>query len=212
MSEISYEDWFLDVLAEGEISSRTNGEFDLSKVTLSEYAIRFNREIAQTVGEFGEESANQAIWYLFGSVSGITHEILDRSLDSQRSEFMNSVKELYANGFAQFCSRHFGHLDRGPERSRPLNSSCYMLWDMDGIECPAINGDTMMLAASLDVLSFALQLDSWACQESALHGLGHLAMKFSIQTTPLIESYLTQCDLPTELKSYAENSRLGCVL
>lgn len=207
MNDINFNNWLLNVIAGGDLDPECTDKF-----ILNAYAIRFNREITEIIGEYGEESVNAAIWYLYGGGSGMTSEILDPSQGSQRFEFMDSVRGLYANGFVRFCSRHFGHLDRGPEPPRPLNSACYMLWDMDGIECPAINGDKELLDASIDVLSFALRLESWACQESALHGLGHLAMKFPNRTTSVIESYLRRDDHPPELKMYAQSALAGCVL
>ena len=37
---------------------------------------------------------------------------------------------LYARLFAPVCTNHLGHLDRGPEAPDPLNSACYMWWDL----------------------------------------------------------------------------------
>jgi hypothetical protein len=86
-----------------------------------------------------------------------------------------------------------------------------MLWDLDS-ECHALNGDLEMIAECLDVLEFALSLPSVACQESALHGLGHLAFKHRARTAPIVEQYLKREDLPIELRHYAQAARVGYVL
>jgi hypothetical protein len=86
-----------------------------------------------------------------------------------------------------------------------------MLWDMDGIECPAIRGDSEMLDASLSVFAFALELDHPACQESALHGLGHLALHNGEKTTPIIRDYLRFRKPDEVLRDYAKNAISGYV-
>ena len=207
LDSITFDDWLADALTDGQ-----QGQYVDDSSTVNEYARRFNTDIASIVELHGETAVNKAIWYIYGSASGYMWDAMDSSLGTRRFEFMTSVRDLYALGFAPFCSKHLGHLDRGPEPSRPMNSACYMLWDMDGIECPAINGDADMLDASIDVLSFALKLDNWACQESALHGVGHLAMSSPQKTTPLIRNYLRRKDIPAELRHYANTAQSGCVL
>lgn len=205
--ETTYDDWLADALANGELGIHID---DKSKVNA--YATRFNGDIAQIVAEHGEHPVGKAIWHIYGVGSGCMWDVLDSSLGGERLHFMESVKTLYVDGFMRFCSNHFGNTDSGPEPSRPLNSACYMLWDMDGIECPAINGDTEMLDSSLDVLGFALNLDHLACQESALHGLGHLAHSYREITTPIIRDYLRRAKPNDELRQYAKNAIVAYVL
>ncbi len=207
MDTVTFDDWLLHALTDGQ-----QGRYVDDSSTVNEYACRFNADIASIVELHGETAINKAIWYIYGMASGYMWDAMDSSLGAQRLEFMASVRDLYALGFAPVCSKHFGHLDRGPESIRPMNSACYMLCDMDGIECPAINGDAEMLDASIEVLSFALTIDSWACQESALHGLGHLAMSFSQETTPIIREYHLRKGIPYELRQYANSAQSGDVL
>lgn len=207
MIDLTFNDWLSDALLEGALELCID-----DPATLSSYVSRFNRDIDSIVKEHGEEPVCKAIWYIYGPVSGYMWEVLDASLGPRRIETMQSLKDLYRRGFAAYCAKYFSHLSRGPEPARPLNTACYMLWDMDGVECPAINGDVDMLDASLDVLSFALDTNNWACQESALHGLGHLAMSHGKQTAPVIQTCLRRRPLPAELRAYAERALRGCVL
>ena len=181
------------------------------RATVNHFAVRFNTDIAQIVAEHGEYQTDKAIWYIYGCVSGYMCDVLDPSLGADRHRFMESVKFLYADGFRHHCARFLGHLDSGPEPSRPLNSSCYMLWDMDGIECPAINGDAEMLEASLDILGFVLRIDHWACQESALHGLGHLVHSHESKTVAVIDEFIRKTKPVNALKTYAEAAMMGCI-
>lgn len=207
MAVPSFDDWLDDAITDGKAGSYVD-----DSATVNQYAIRFNHEIAGIVSQHGEDRVNKAIWYIYGSASGYMWDAMDKSLGAQRGRFMESVNSLYANGFAQFCSQHYGHLDIGPQNARPMNSACYMLWDMDGLECPAINGDTDLLTLSIDVLSNALRIDNIACNESALHGLGHLAMSHRALTSPPINEFLRRKNLPPEIREYATTAKAGCVL
>ncbi len=205
--EITFDDWLRDALTDGGLDLYVD-----DKAEVNRFAVRFNNDIAQIITAHGEERTNKAVWHIYGSASGYMWDVLDPSLGADRLRFMESVKWLYANGFQRYCADHFGHIDSGVESPRPLNSSCYMLWDMDGIECPAVNGEEEMLEASLDVLAFALRLDHAACQESALHGLGHLSHSDRTKTTPIIRDFIRRTDPRGALKTYAENAIVGCVL
>lgn len=189
-----------------------SGVYVDSVSTVNEYVTRFNCDIAGLVAAYGEERINKAIWYIYSSSSGYIEDAMDESLGQQRIDFVASIRELYTDGFATYCSRYFSHLDRGPEAERPMNSACYMLWDLADIGDSAINGDDLVLEASLDVLRFALTLDNWACNESALHGLGHLAKHVRKTTSPLITAFLCRKGVPPELREYAGEAEKGAVL
>ncbi len=203
----TFDEWLADAFTDGKEGTCVDDD----AAAVNEYVTRFNRDVASLVATHGEERINKAIWYIYGSASGYMWDAMDESLGQRRIEFMASVRDLYASGFASFCAQHFGHLDCGPEVARPMNSACYMLWDMDGIDW-AINADAQMLEASLDVLTFALELDNWACNESALHGLGHLATDFRAQSSPPITAFLRRKDIPPELREYAKAAKAGSVL
>ena len=58
-----------------------------------------------------------------------------------------------------------------------------------------------------------LRLQSVACQESALHGLGHWAVDYNTIVRPIIDGYLSDNRaLRPELRAYAEGARVGGVL
>ncbi len=95
-----------------------------------------------------------------------------------------------------------------------MNSVCYMWWDI------------ILLAGQLDdqarneldqtilqVMDSTLQLDSIACQESSLHGLGHWHLYYPGQVKGIIQGFLQQNKvLPENLRSYALSALNGCVL
>ncbi|MGI9441592.1 MAG: hypothetical protein ACR2N1_03955 [Rubripirellula sp.] len=58
------------------------------------------------------------------------HDVLDDSVSSGWPAFYESMFSLYNNGFAKHCENQFNH----PLRETKFGTSCYMIWDMDGIE------------------------------------------------------------------------------
>ncbi len=177
------------------------------KCLLNALVTRMNLEIDGVIRTHGLNVVGKAVWHIYGVSGGYMWDVLAPELGELRFEFMESVKTLYSDGFLPHCV----DWSRGGDRS-PLHSACYMLWDMDGIECPAINGDPGMLEASLDVLQFALNLDSPACQESALHGLGHLVSRHKREIRPIIDHYLQTKRPVAALRDYAGDARAGCIM
>ena len=65
----------------------------------------------------------------------------------------------------------------------------------------------------LGVLESTLNLDSIACRESALHGLGHWHLSYPKQVEAIISTFLEDHNgLRKELQTYAMNAYGGCVL
>lgn len=178
---------------------------DFNKDRLPEYCTRFDREIDAIITEHGIEAAGNAVYYILGGVNKYLQVVLHTSRGRKRLPFMESVKTLYLEGFNRHCIPEFDG-----ENLNSLNAACYMLWDMDSIECPAYNDDPEMWQPSLDVLTFALHLDNPACQKSALHGLGHLVHINEQAIQPIIRKYL-QTNPPPPQREYAESALEGSV-
>ena len=103
--------------------------------------------------------------------------------------------------FAIRCSQHLSHLDE--PGANPLNRICYMWWDLFDVN------DKILLG----IMERRLRLDSVACRESALHGLGHAQMLFPQEVETIIDDFLARN--PTtrpELKAYALNACSGYIL
>jgi hypothetical protein len=125
-----------------------------------------------------------------------------------------AIQQLYAQLFLPRCTHYDGHRDSGPEAPHPLNTVCYMFWDLDRLEGAAmVPGHEHLVDPIFQVLSYALFLPSPACNESALHGLGHLRRYHPGRVERLIDDYLQRSDLTTpSLVSYARAARQGHVL
>lgn len=125
-----------------------------------------------------------------------------------------AIGDLYEKLFAAVCSEHLSHLDERP--AHPLNAPVYMFWDLDVIEGAAIFPDEQkshhLIEPIFRVLERALSLPSIACQESALHGLGHLVHYHPGRAEPIIKRFLDRSSgLRPELLKYASCALVGGV-
>ena len=78
---------------------------------------------------------------------------------------------------------------------------------------PAVDALRGIDDAILHVMARTLRLESEACRESALHGLGHWHRAHPDRTTRIIDGWLAGAPrISPELRQYALGARRGCVL
>lgn len=85
---------------------------------------------------------------------------------------------------------------------------CYMFWDL----IPWVNGgtDTKVALAFFDIVEDILSLNHIACQESAIHGLGHVYREHSLRVENIIDGFLADnSKIRPDLKNYALHARKG---
>jgi hypothetical protein len=113
--------------------------------------------------------------------------------------------------FQPRCAPVLSHLDE--PGGNELNRICYMWWDIMPIGAPAASPPSDPIHdACLSEMQDILQLPSPACQESALHGLGHWARAYPEFTAATIDAYLAaNAKLRPELVRYAQVARAGCI-
>lgn len=103
-----------------------------------------------------------------------------------------------------------------------MNEICDLLWDMvvRGVETTERNPDGTLRSVRepdldkeiLDTLARILATPSIACQQSALHGLGHL-VDYAGLGSNVIQQYLDEHpDLRSDLREYALNALVGRVM
>lgn len=139
----------------------------------------------------------------------LTNETLELE---KRLLVVESIFTLFKDLFANRCLEHLSHLDKEKE-TNPLNTICYMWWDILPIGAGPNNPQKNKLdVAILGVMEKTLELKSIACQESALHGLGHWQHYYSEKVNVIIGKFLQKNkNLKPELKEYAMSARNGCV-
>jgi hypothetical protein len=79
---------------------------------------------------FPNDQIDRGLWFLAGE-SGHLRPLLGPPVpwDARRRGLL-AIGGLYERLFAPACTNHLGHIDRGPEPPDPLNSICYMWWDL----------------------------------------------------------------------------------
>jgi hypothetical protein len=160
---------------------------------------------------YSDAKLGQGFWFLTSNAcSSHMFALLDDRVPlASRLACINSIHMLFERFFAPNCSSHLSHLDEPGVKA--LNAPVYMWWDI--IPIGAHYADKQIDAAILDVMVRTLTLESDACRESALHGLGHWQRHYPELVTTHIDDFLeNQPRLRPELRQYALSARAGCVL
>lgn len=121
------------------------------------------------------------------------------------------LERLHAEVVLPRCPQALGHLS---EDGGPLATTAYMLFDLVCIDPPGIAAEAAGLdGAMVETMGRILALPHAACQEAALHGLGHWRDRAPGRAEALIDAYLSRGRAARpELVAYARAARSGCVL
>ena len=99
-----FDDFVLDAVSDGKTGFDYESKHDAIKLLT-----RFNLEIDSIVDQYGTEKTCVAVWYCYGCVSGMIHDVLDESTSDGWLGFYESMKSLYDDGFAKHCENKFNH-------------------------------------------------------------------------------------------------------
>lgn len=156
-----------------------------------------------------DKELNEAFWFLSSNAFLL---VRDEAIPwPLRHRFIRSFVPLFEQLFAVRCGQSLGHLS---EVDSDLNPACYMWWDFD---CWSAIPDPLTRnpqdAAFLETMERILRIPHVACQESALHGLGHWRHAHPLRVEQIIDDFLQrERALRPELAAYAKSARCGCVL
>ena len=163
---------------------------------------------------YSDAQLNQGLWFIASNAcSDHMFALSDESVSwPERRRCIYSIHQLYEQCFARRCTPHLSHIDE--PGAGPLNSVCYMWWDIIPIYGkPKEPSRKELDQAILQVLESTLQLDSIPCRESALHGLGHWQIYYPEQVGEIIDRFSMRFrDLPKKLEEYMQNAYTGYVL
>jgi len=157
---------------------------------------------------YSDESLNRAFWDLS---SGALHVLNDGTIEwASRHRLIQSFETLFRELFAVRCQPVLSHCS---EVGSPINIACYMWWDFDcWTAAPEPLTRNPMDTAFLESMESILTIDHVACQESALHGLGHWHRAHGAAVEGIIDRFLKrERYLPARLRDYACSARCGCV-
>lgn len=129
----------------------------------------------------------------------------------ERATVWGAIADFFRDVLAPKCVPVLGH--NAKKAGPPINGVTYMWWEsLPGFANPDDPQRALVDEAELACLERILVLDSPACQEAALHGLGHWVRR-EPRCAAVIDCYLEtgQAALP-ELVAYAKAARCGCIL
>jgi hypothetical protein len=180
----------------------------------AQYVARLFEDPCAPLAEYSDAELNKGLWYLISP--GLGEHMLcldDPELPiAERVRCVRSIESLFRKLLLPRCSHHLSH--NNWQGAAPLNSICYMWWDiMPVYGGPRAQDRDALHRAALETMIAVLQLNSLACQESALHGLGHWRAYHPEQIESVINAFIVAH--PTahpDLLTYARSARCGCVL
>ena len=129
---------------------------------------------------------------------------------NERAAAWGAITQFFTDVLKPRCSPTLGHLS---EEGAPLNLVSYMWWEcFPGFTNPDDPQRELVNDAELACLDSILGLESVACQEAALHGLGHWVGR-EPRCEAIIDNYLVSGrPARAELGDYARSARKGCIL
>jgi hypothetical protein len=221
LSDLTFEEWVIFVFDHPVDESRLEWYWDLEAdwwegppARTVEYLSRAFENPVSVFAPYSDSQLKQGLWYLASnSCSDHMFALLDVGVPwTERRRCIRSFSSLYEHCFAERCTPHLSHLDE--PGAGPLNAVCYMWWDIIPIfGQPKDPTRAEMDREILQVLESALKLDSIACQESALHGLGHWQLYYPQQVREIIKAFLQRNPgIREDLRTYAMSASSGHVL
>lgn len=177
------------------------------------YATDLFARSAELLAAYADDQANQGLWCLISEVSSPLYALAEESVPlEQRANCIRSVSTVFEQCFVPRCTAHLSHLNE--PGAGALNSVCYMWWDIFPL-CgqPEDTARREINEACLSVMESTLQLPSIACQESALHGLGHWGLSYRGRCRSIISTFMKRHgNLRPELREYAARAKESRVL
>lgn len=173
-----------------------------------DYATRLFETARETLAIYSDNQVALGLDALIGADSPL-FALRDPHIPIEvRCRCLQAISKLYEQVFAPRCDELLGNLS---EKTSKINGVCYMWWDNFPVYGEGLT--TAERDTTLGVMEHALQLPHAACQESALHGLGHWHLYHPQLIERMVDTFLTSNDARRpELLPYAKAARQGMVL
>lgn len=183
-----------------------------SEDTVTFIADTFERS-GELLARFTDAQLNQGFWHLVsGSCSDFMFTLVEPKVPlPSRLRALRSFLPLFEQVMAVRCSPHLSHLDE--KFANPLNSACYMWWDMLPIHGkPEERERAEFDPEVLRLLPQLLAIPHDACCESALHGVSEWQLYYP-SVEGVVDEFLARTPgLRPELVAYAQRAKVGNVL
>jgi len=186
-------------------------DLDIAKDILVQLSANVLKGIAKTSDQFGETQMCMGLQYLINPSCGpIPYLYLDTSIAfSVRADAITSMEVVFRDLFARLINGR-GIYNNSSGSPLTYREMCYMWWDVfprHGVPRRSDMDETD--AVICRTICSILKIDNFACQESALHGLGHWFSSRPDEVVEEVRSFLSSA--PAELKQYAMDAMQGRV-
>jgi hypothetical protein len=220
LHDLGYDDWIEHVFAhavpfyEPAWSFAADADWwDPPGATAIAYLTRLFKQPEPLVEQFADSQIGQGLYYLIDNGAGAyCRFLIDGSVPIEaRVACIEAIQTLFARLFQPRCPPVLSNIDE-PGGTK-LNQVCYMWWDIIPLAASSKpRRPDPIHEACLRVMRETLRLPNPACQESALHGLGHWAHAYPAFAATVIDAYLAgDPNRRPELVRYAQAARSGCV-
>ncbi|MDH3665896.1 MAG: hypothetical protein OEN23_03110 [Paracoccaceae bacterium] len=219
MTELSYDDWLIHLFDHPDNQpewyfSLDHKFIEVSPSCLVGHVLRLFEAPALLITRFSDQQIASGLKYLIDNGCGGDLRLSGHSSvsDEARLALAERIDRVYAQIFAARCTPALGHLSEVPDQ--PLNMLCYMWWDIICLDpTGSTKADRLFHEALIEAMGRSLALPHAACQEGALHGLGHWGDAAPTRAEALIDAYLAENRAARpELVAYAKAARGGCIL
>ena len=217
--DLSFDDWVLHVFDHPATGPEWHWDLDAPywpgpPAAVVAHLTRLFEDPLPPLEGFTDAELNKGFWYIASNAcSDYMFALSDPSVPlDARLRCVGALSVVYRELFAARCTPHLSHLDEAGAGA--LNGVCYMWWDICPIGGPTDDPSHRAInRAALEVMTGALALDAIACQESALHGLGHWRHTHPNEIETIVDRFIAAHPaMRPELLNYARSARSGCVL
>lgn len=211
-AELPFDGW-IKLIFDRPVSKSSWIDAEIPNTVACAYLNRLFDDAGALLRPYSDPQVNQGFWFIVGcGASDYLFALCDPAIPWEaRRRCVRSMRWVFEQCFAQRCSPHLSHLDE--PGAAPLNSICYMWWDIaPNFDMPDDSDTARLHAEIFGVMEHSLGLASDACRESALHGLGHWHANDPAKVEAAIDRFLARsAALRPELQSYARRARCGNV-
>ncbi len=215
LTDLSFEAWLVHMFGRAVRSQfypffeEREEYWDPAPAVAIDYLTRLFETPVPLLRDYSERQIGGGLWLL---ASEEAHALYSRKVPvAARERCVAAIYRLFADLFEPRCAPVLGHLDE--PGAGPLNAACYMWWENLPFVAASDDPDKDRLDATVvEVMEKTLRLDNPACQESALHGLGHLVRHVRQPIDAIFGACLERGGLRPELAAYARAARSGCIL
>jgi len=199
---------------------------DLTPAQTVAFITRTFNEIEQVAQPYTDAQLQQGLNYLTSAAcSDYMHTLKNPEVPvAARIAAVESFYTVYEKLYAVRCDRKLGS-QMTTAGDNPLNGSCYMWWDVialypatsdsppdDPTYLPHHRAMLDLIDPAFDVMGRTLALDHIACQEAALHGLGHWQHAYPERVAAMVDAFLdANPNMNPALRTYAQAARQGMV-